>query len=149
MNGRAAVARGAAALLLVVSAAACYPSNVLEAEQRDVVADQAPALAWRPATSEDLGGFYASVRVEGASAGALLRAYYYFDTTGAYSGAALVVTDSGPRFVVIAEDGRWSLSEGKLDLHDGSGALDASVAPGHLRLASPESTIVFEKLPLE
>jgi hypothetical protein len=132
-----------------LSATACIPSNVVAAKDRDVTLTPEKALAWRPARSADVAGFYASTKIEGASAGALLRAYYYFDTTGSYSGAALVIGEEGPRFLVIADDGHWSLDEGHLDLGDGSGELQAAVAPEHLRLVSPESAITFRKLPLE
>ncbi|MHC4393812.1 MAG: hypothetical protein ACYS22_21150, partial [Planctomycetota bacterium] len=94
-------------------------------------------------------GFYASQEVRGEAAGALLQAYYYFGPGGSYSGAALVVTEDGPRFVVITEDGQWKPGRPGLDLDDGSGPVRAEVAGGLLRLTSEGSTIVFDKVPLQ
>lgn len=138
-----------AALLLALGG--CYASNVVEPGQRSVQVEQVQ-LAWRPAAAEDLAGFWSSTEVTGSLAGGLLRAYYWFDPAGAYSGAALVVDDGRVRFMTLAEDGRWSLDEAGLDLHDGSGALTAALAPGapdHLRLTTPDSAIVFQRVPLE
>ncbi|MEZ6187565.1 MAG: hypothetical protein R3F62_21465 [Planctomycetota bacterium] len=142
-------ARRLALAALCLSAVACYPSNVVAPESRDVVEAEQPALRWHPAQPDEVPGFYVSSEVEGASAGALLRAYYYFDSTGSYSGGALVLGEYGPRFVVITEDGRWTLTEGQLDLHDGSTGVTLDAAENHLRLQTAESTLVFRREPLD
>lgn len=134
---------------LSLSLAGCYASNVVAPESRDVVAAAAPDLRWRPAEADEVPGFYASTHVEGASAGALLRAYYYFDSTGNYSGGALVLGEYGPRFVVIAEDGHWTVADGQLDLGDGSEGVTLEAAEDHLRLRTADSAIVFRRQPLE
>lgn len=135
------------ALLAPLLSAGCYASNVLAEADRDVRVT-AKKRVWRPATAEDLSGFFASTEVEGESAGAVLKAYYYFGH-GAYSGAALVVGSEGPRFVVIAEEGRYTFEGGKLDLKDGSGALTVQAAKdGFLRLDSGGSTITFQRAEL-
>lgn len=136
-----------ASLALLVVGPGCIPSNVVAPEQRAVEV-RAATLAWRPARAEDLPGFYASTEVTGASAGAVLQAYYYLGATGACSGAALVLDAEGPRFLVLADDARWTLDEQGLDLGDGA-KLQAQVAEGHLRLVSPESTITFRRVELK
>ena len=94
-------------------------------------------------------GFYASTRIEGAAAGALLKAYYYFGAEGEYSGAAMVVSPEGPRFVVVEEEGRYAFSAEGIDLNDGSGTVALDAAPGRLRLRSADTTIVFERVELQ
>ena len=134
--------------LALLPIAGCIPSNVVAPEARAVQVDQAK-LEWSRATQADLPGFYVSTEISGDSAGALLKAYYLFAETGSYSGAALVVGEAGPRFVVIAEDGRWALSDLGLDLQDGSGPVEVYAAPGHLRLVTPDSEIVFERVEID
>lgn len=131
----------------------CYASNVVERGQRGVQEEQV-ALAWRPIAGPDqLKGFWESTEVGGSSAGALLKAYYWFDPSGVYSGAALVLDDGQVRFLTLAEHGEWTLDASGLDLHDGSGALTAEVASApdgkHLRLVTPDSAISFREVPLE
>lgn len=131
----------------------CYASNVVDPGQRGVQEEQV-ALTWKPAAGPDeLKGFWESTEVSGSSAGALLKAYYWFDPSGVYSGAALVLDDGQVRFLTLAEQGEWTLDASGLDLHDGSGALAAEVARApegkHLRLVTPESAITFREVPLE
>jgi hypothetical protein len=136
---------------LVVAAlmSGCYASNVVEADQRAVGVVQVKA-SWRPVTKpSELEGFYASEEISGELAGGLLKAYYYFTEAGAYSGAALVVGEVGPRFRVLAEDGRWTLDETGLDLADGSGKLQLLMAEHRLRMVSRGSTITFRRLELQ
>ena len=122
----------------------CYASSVVAPSDRSVEELEAPK-AWAPATAGDLPGFWVSTAVEGDSAGAVLRAYYVFTEEGFYSGAALVVGEVGPQFLVLEEDGRWSLSDGVLELGDGSGSMQASVAEGCLQLEVSGSAIVFRR----
>lgn len=131
-------------VLASVGFSGCYASNVVEADQREVKVKE-EQVTWRPASEADLPGFYESTAVEGAAAGALLKAYYYFGPEGDYSGGVLAVSPEGPRFLVLAEDGRYSFSEGKIDLQDGSGPVPLEAAPGQLRLTSPETTLVFRR----
>lgn len=134
-------------LFAALSLGGCYASNVVAPEARDVKL-AAAQRTWRKATKADLPGFYASEEVTGRSAGALLKAYYLFAEGGVYSGAALVVGDNGPRFVVIDEDGRWTLDAAGLDLHDGGGAVAVEVAPEHLRLVRKDGSITFTRVEL-
>jgi hypothetical protein len=137
----------ALALLASVMVTGCYASNVVEADARAVVVE-ADDLVWRPGQVADLPGFYRSTAIEGDAAGVVLEAYYYFAESGAYSGAALVIGEVGPRFLVIAEDGRWTLDPDGLDLNDGSGKLELLTAEGHVKLVTPTSAIVFERVEL-
>ncbi|MGE0713741.1 MAG: hypothetical protein AB7N76_37170 [Planctomycetota bacterium] len=153
MRARGAGAARCLALALCAALSGCYASNVVAPEERDVVV-AAPKLDWHPAKPEDIPGFYASTKVEGESAGALLKAYYQFgplqDGGGDYSGAALVVTPQGPRFVVIAEDGKYRFDpESGLDLQDGGPPAKLEAAEGHLRLSDGASTITFERVELQ
>jgi hypothetical protein len=135
-------------LLALALASGCYASNTLAPEER-VVATEAPRRSWRAATKDDLPGFWASTSVQGGSAGALLKAYYVIDAEGGYTGAALVLTEGRARFVVLAEDGRWTLDEGGLDLHDGGPPAQAWVDGGHLRLVAGDSAIELTRVPLD
>lgn len=135
------------ALLGVGALSGCYASNVVATSERAVEVAQ-KKVRWRPAEAADLPGFYASSAVEGAAAGALLKAYYYFGAEGSYSGAVLVVSPEGPRFMVLEEEGAYAFSEEGIDLKDGAGPVPVDAAPGQLRLRAPESTIVFERVEL-
>lgn len=136
-----------AAVAAVLASAGCYASNVVAEADRDVKEVQLE-LRWTPATAEDLPGFYASESVEGEAAGALVKAYYYFGADGDYSGAALVVSPEGPRFVVLEEEGHYTFLDASLDLDDGQGPVPVDAALGYLRLRSPETTIVFKRVEL-
>jgi len=130
-----------------LSLGGCYASNVVAAKDREVeVAEE--KVTWRSAEATDLPGFYASSAVEGAAAGALLKAYYYFGAEGSYSGAVLVVSPEGPRFMVLEEDGDYVFGSEGLDLNDGAGPVSLDAAPGKLRLRTADSTIVFERVEL-
>lgn len=126
----------------------CYASNVVATDERQVTLEAPPAKTWQPATANALPGFYASSLVEGDVAGALLKAYYFFGQDGAYSGAALIVGEEGPRFMVLEDDGRWTLTEAGLDLADGSGAIEASTATDALRLVTHAGAITFDRVEL-
>lgn len=134
---------------ILLALSGCYSSEPLAPEAREVVAEVTPAAAWRPAGPDDLPGLWASTSIQGASAGAVLKAYYAFDATGGYSGAALVLSEGRPRFVLLAEDGTWTLEESALDLHDGSAPMTASVANAHLRLSAGDDVLELERVPLE
>lgn len=137
-----------ASALLCLGLSGCYASNVVASGDREVKVE-VERVTWRPATLEDLPGFYESTQVEGAAAGALLKAYYYFGPDGDYSGGALVVSPEGPRFLVLAEEGRYVFADGKIDLQDGSGPVPLEAAPERLKLQSPETTLTFRRIPLE
>lgn len=141
--------RRALVLSALLALSGCIASDPLTEEQREVVATETPAAAWRPAAPDDLPGLWASTSIEGASAGAVLKAYYAFDAEGGYSGAALVLTEGHPRFVLLAADGTWTLEQAALDLHDGSAPMDASVADAQLRLVSGEDVLELERVPLD
>jgi len=135
-------------LLAALACSGCYASNVVEKNAREVKVGEAK-VEWRPAQASDVPGFYASTRIEGEAAGALLKAYYYFGAEGEYSGAAMVVSPEGPRFVVVEEEGRYAFSAEGIDLNDGSGPVALDAAPGRLRLRSADTTIVFERVELQ
>ena len=137
----------AALAATLIACSGCYASNVVAEGDRSV-AEVRVELQWAPATADDLPGFYASESVEGEAAGALLKAYYYFGAEGDYSGAALVVSPEGPRFVVIEEEGRYAFADGAIDLADGAGPVPVDAALDHLRLRNPETTIVFKRVEL-
>lgn len=136
------------ALLVTPLLGGCYASNVVAPDQREVKLEAPPQRNWKPVTATELPGFYASNRIEGEIAGALLKAYYFFGADGAYSGAALVVGEEGPRFMVLQEDGHWTLSKAGLDLADGSGPIQATAADGALRLVTPTGSITFDPVEL-
>ena len=117
----------AAALAATSALTGCYGDMTVEAQAR-AVSLEAPEPSWRAATPDDLDGFFESTRLTGETAGAVLKTYYQFAPDGDYSGAALVLSDEGPRFLVIAEEGRWTLDREGLDLHDGSGKLELYAA---------------------
>lgn len=135
------------ALCLALGLSGCYASNVVESGDREV-SETALKVTWRPASAADLPGFYASTAVEGEAAGALLKAYYYLGEEGSYSGAVLVVSPEGPRFMVLEEDGDYRFSEEGLDLQDGAGAISVDAGPDQLRFRTEASTIVFERVEL-
>ena len=150
MSGRGAshaAARAAFLIAACVGLGGCYASNVVEASQREVKVEQ-EKVTWRPSVEADVPGFYESTAVEGAAAGALLKAYYYLGPEGDYSGGVLVVSPEGPRFLVLAENGRYEFAAGKIDLKDGSGPVPLDAAPDQIRLRSPETTIVFRRVEL-
>lgn len=117
----------------------------LAPEEREVQLDQ-PALEWRPATKDDLPGFYLSRRIEGEAAGSVLSMEYLFQEDGTYTGAALVLGEDGkPAFQTLS--GTWRLGQGRLILDEGEPA-DVAVAPNHLRLKAATGVVVFERRPL-
>lgn len=139
----------ALALAATLALAGCYASSPLAPSERTVSTTEA-AVAWRAALPDDLPGLWASTSVQGASAGAVLKAYYAFDADGAYSGAALVLGEGRPRFVLLADDGRWTLDAEGLDLHDGSAPFAAAVAAGgRLRLTQGDDVLELVRVPLD
>lgn len=138
-----------AVALLALPVGGCAGNVVLSPDARAVQTDAGPRLTWRAARAEDLVGFWESTSIEGASAGAVLRAYTWYGRDGGYSSAALIQGEVGPRFQVLADDGRYSLDAAGLDLHDGGPPLQAWVATDHLRLVAPDATMTFRKVAVE
>ena len=138
---RVSLAPGAlAAALLVLSA--CTASKPLDPKDR-AAAPPPEAVAWHPATREDILGYFESERIAGEAAGALRRAFYAFAADGSYSGAALVQEGSHATFQVLS--GRWTLTGQTLSLGEGSTPAKASAAPDRLRLESEGSTAYFRR----
>jgi hypothetical protein len=134
-NALAALALAASAL-----ASACIPSNVVAEEDR-AVAIPAAQLVWDAPVPDRLAGLYESVRIEGAIAQGMRQVWYWFEPSGAFTGAALVQQEAGPRFETLA--GSYRIAGGRLWLGDSEEPALLSAAPGYLRLASTDGTIVL------
>lgn len=131
-------------LLAALPAAGCYASNVVAREDRAVVVD-ATALAFAPATADDVGGLFASIAIEGDAAASLRHVVYWFGPDGRYSGAALIDGADGAAFQTLT--GAWRVEQGALVLDDGPPA-DLGVAEGHLRIAADGGVLVLRKVTL-
>jgi len=136
------------ALACLLALPGCYASSTL-AEGERAVAVAPPRAAWRAAGADDLPGLWASTAIEGQSAGAVLKVYYAFDAGGGWSGVALILGDSGPRFAPLATDGRWSLADSALDLHDGAPPAQAWVDGPRLRLVAGDDRLELARVPLD
>lgn len=135
---------GLAALVALACAAStgCAASHPLDKKDRAVAA--APeAIAWRPATREDVIGYFESERITGEAAGALRRAFYAFAADGTYSGAALVQEGGKSTFQVLS--GKWTWKAGLLDLGPDAPPAKAFAAPDRLKLDSEGGSAVFRR----
>lgn len=131
-----------AALLL----SACIAPSVVDSAGRSVPATPAAAISWHGAASEDLWGLFESVAIEGESAAAVWKIYYHFAPDQTFSGAALVLGESGPLFQTLS--GTWKLEGDVLDLGDG---VPVSVQAGgdHLKLESAGGVALLRRIPIE
>lgn len=137
---RAAIA-GAAAVLLA-ACGAFGASASLPKEQR--AAEVAPEnVAWRPATREDVVGWFESERVTGEAAASLRRVWYSFGADGTYSGAALVQEHDKAAFQTLS--GKWSLENGTLNLGEDTPPAKAFAAPDRLRLDAEGGSATFRR----
>lgn len=135
-----------ALLGLAVIAAGCIPSNVIDVEQRAVRRDAIEEV-WRTADESLLRGFWTSESVRGPGAETVLRLYYYFAADQRFTGAALITGDRGAEFQTLS--GSWSLTDGQLDLGDGSPALRAETGGRRLRLTSADGEAIFQREELQ
>ncbi len=144
------VGRLAARLFLLLpplfGAIGCIAPSVLDDAQRLPEASAPAPLEWRPAQADDPLGYWESTAVEGEAAAALRKLYYHFASDGSYTGAALVAGDSGLQFQTL--DGRWTLTDGVLDLGDGATA-SLQAAPGWLRLGTEGGMLLLARVVLE
>lgn len=138
MRASAAFAIGAALLL-----PSCIASNVVATEDRAVVEKDALAdVVWSRATAPDFRGLVETIDIRGDAALSLQKVYYWFQSDGRYSGAALVEQDDGVAFQTLS--GTWSVENDGLHL-DGGEALVAEVAPDLLRIAVPGGTLTLRR----
>ena len=96
---------------------------------------------WRPATKADIRGSFEMTSVHGDAARAVLRISYYFEASGHFTGAALIVQNGGPEYQTIA--GSWHLEDGKLDLSRDCEAAEATIAGDRLRLQTKLGTAIL------
>lgn len=127
--------------LVALSPAGCIASNVVAPDQRLVAADPTK-LAWVPADAAAVDGLFESIDVTGDAAITVRRIWYVFSAGGRYSGAALADIDGALAFQTLS--GSWSLVPAGLVLDD-QPAVTCEMAPGHLRLAAPNGTVVLRR----
>ncbi len=137
--------------LVIVASCGCYPSNVIDTQDRQVdpgsAAEVFAALEWAAATTEDLPGTYASVLIEGDIVSLVVEARYIFHVGGTYSGAALVLSPANPeRLEYQTLNGTWSLDGDQLVLDDERAVIRRS--GDFLRLEHAEGRIVLERYEL-
>ncbi|MEQ1631615.1 MAG: hypothetical protein ABL997_04525 [Planctomycetota bacterium] len=121
----------------------CIASNVVATEDRAVVEKDALAdVVWSRATATDFRGLVETIDIRGDAALSLQKVYYWFQSDGRYSGAALVEQDDGVAFQTLS--GTWSVENDGLHL-DGGEALVAEVAPDLLRIAVPGGTLTLRR----
>jgi hypothetical protein len=137
----------AVALVLLLGATnalpSCIASNLLDTNLRMPEA-KAEEREWVPALPADLEGQFESTKITGEAAGSVLKIYYYFAGDGRFTGAALVVGESGPTFQVL--EGRWSLVEGKLSLGPDSEPATLQKSGDLLRLMTTEGSVVLRRV---
>ncbi len=133
------------ALLALLVAPACIAPSVVSSSGRAVAQDE-QAIAWRAATVDDFVGFFRSERIEGGVAASLARVDYFFAADGFYTGAALVLGDAHPEYQTLT--GTWRLDAGRLVLDDGE-PVDVAASDEHLRIATPDGTLVLRRTALE
>lgn len=138
MRASALLAAGTALLM-----SSCIASNVVATKDRAVVEKDALAdVVWAKATATDFHGLLETIDIRGDAALSLQKVYYWFESDGRYSGAALVEQDDGVAFQTLS--GTWSLLADGLHL-DGGEALAAEVAPDLLRIAVPGGTLTLRR----
>ncbi len=138
-------------LLLAGLCGGCIAPSVVDSAGRAVELAPAPTN-WAPARAEQLDGLFESLSIEGEAAASLWRVHYHFVRTsteapvGTYSGAALVIGGASPQFQTLS--GEWSLSNGRLEFSDGSGA-QVFASGEWLKLASDGGVVVFRKAAIQ
>jgi hypothetical protein len=138
-------------LLLAALCGGCIAPSVVDSSGRAVEAAPTP-LNWAPAQADQLDGLFESLSIEGDAAQSLWRVSYHFvrtraeAATGTYSGAALVIGGASPQFQTLS--GEWSLSNGRLEFSDGSGA-QVFASGEWLKLASDGGAVVLRKAAIQ
>lgn len=127
-----------------VALGGCYASNVVAATDRAVAADAVmDAVAWQPATKDQLVGFHESRSIEGDAALSLRKVYYVFLADGRYTGAALVEGDEGLGFQTLG--GTWRLDQAGLSL-DGGEPARCEAGGAFLRIQVASGAIVMKRI---
>jgi hypothetical protein len=140
-NVRSEILR-AALLAPCVVLGGCYASNVVASADRAVASDALlAAVAWQPATGEQLVGFHESRSIEGDAALSLRKVYYVFVADGRYTGAALVDGEEGLGFQTLG--GTWRLDAAGLSL-DGGEPARCEAGGAFLRIQVAGGTIVMQ-----
>lgn len=137
--------RLAPALAAWIGAAGCITPSVLDESKRAVDVPLA-SLVWTAARAEDLRGLFESVAIEGDAAAGMAKVLYHFDTSGSYTGAALLIGGETPQFQTLS--GRWTLAESGLDLGDGT-IVRAQIAGDYLRLSSEGGVATLRRAAIE
>jgi hypothetical protein len=131
-------------LVSCVALGGCYASNVVAVTDRAVAADAVmDAVAWQPATVDQLVGFHESRSIEGDAALSLRKVYYVFMADGRYTGAALVEGDEGLGFQTLG--GTWRLDAAGLSL-DGGEPARCEAGGAFLRIQVAGGAIVLKRI---
>lgn len=133
---------------LVALTAGCYPSNVLDTSLRAVEIEAPDVDDWAPVARDQFPGTYASESIFGDAAASLLDVRYVFRDNGTYSGAALVVGESGLEYQTLT--GTWSISDSgsTLVLDDRAPGFSLGMHENRIRVASDAGTVILERIEL-
>jgi hypothetical protein len=132
-----ALAMFAAALALT----SCIPSNVVARTDREVALEPI-APSWRPATPDDLPGYFRSTERTGALATGLWLVEYQFRADGSFTGAALLQGDPDA-FAVLS--GAWEMPESGTLVLDGAEPARLEASPGLLRISGADGSVVLRR----
>lgn len=119
--------------------AGCIPSNVVARQDR-MVTNDLEALQFEPMPAAELQGFYESVAVRGPVANALRKVYYWFETGGRYTAAALVDGPDGLAFQTL--DGTYTAAAAGLAL-DGAEAVPLERSGVYVRFATADGELLL------
>jgi len=123
--------------------AACIPSNVVAAEEREV-APAVETLAFTEPMPQVLSGLYESVSIDGDIAASMWKVYYHFAPGGDFSGAALVLVDGQPQFQTLS--GRYRIGDDRISLGEDNEPALLAAAKDHLRITSSDGSIVLRRV---
>lgn len=125
----------------LLCATSCIAPSVVDPQDRTLIVGY-DDLEWSAATSAAIPGTYVSEHLSGSVAGVLLKLVYRFESSGSYTGAALI--DGAPsHFEVLT--GTWSCEGAQLQMDDSVPATVEVAANGWLRLSGEEGAVVLRR----